>query len=414
MRARRGLGLAVALALLAVCGESHAGAIDPHRSLLITDAAVLTDPERTVDACSGSATLPVWSLGYLMKEMVAQRSDVTPQELVRQWLTLFGTPQNVNGQTVAPRNVDPVLLRPWAETGFDLSRIPFRLLAIVNRLDLRRGPLQVAENGGEVRFIFGAVDLAHECRPLRFTVIVEYGVRKKGCHALQDWARQWAALSELEFSDPRYRAGLEKLTRPLIASDPVIAKPNHSWLDQLRTNEADLGTDGVWEMREFRIDPRKGTLRQEPLTMTPRGDLNSTPALGLFLSSIAPGLDRHDYQVPRSYPSGTPFLGAVARLPNADTFWDAPNYGNKASRHFFSLNTCTGCHGRETNTAFVHIDPRTGGLSGFLNGTSVADPKDPSIVHPFAELEQRRKTLEVLINKGCAAAARVDAHRLVH
>ena len=135
--------------------------------------------------------------------------------------------------------------------------------------------------------------------------------------------------------------------------------------------------------------------------MTPRGDLNSTPALGQFLSSITEGLNRHDYRVPRSYPSGTPFLGAVARLPNPDLFWDAPNYSDKASRHFFSLNTCTGCHGRETNTAFFHIDPRTGGVSDFLNGISVVDPKDPSIVHPFAELEQRRKGLEVLIQKGC-------------
>jgi hypothetical protein len=129
---------------------------------------------------------------------------------------LFGSPQTVNGQTVAPRNVEAVLLKPWADTGFDLSRIPFRLLAIANRL----------------------------CRPLRFTVIVEYGVRRKSCHAVQDWARQWAALSELEFADPRYRTTLEKLTHPLIASDPAIAKPNHSWLDQMRTNEADLGTDG--------------------------------------------------------------------------------------------------------------------------------------------------------------------------
>ena len=390
------------LALLVACAEGHAGAIDPHRSLLVTDAAVLGDPERTVDPCMGSARLGVWSFGYLMRELVAQRPDITPQEFVRQWLTLFGTPQSVNGQTVAPRNVEAVLLKPWAETGFDLSRIPFRLLAIVNRLDLRQGPLQVGENGGEVRFIFGAVDLAHECRPLRFTAIVEYGVRRKSCHEVQDWARQWAALSELEPADPRYRAALESLTRPLVTSDPAIRKSNHSSLDQLRTNEADLGTDGVWEMRQFRLDPRKGTLRQEPLTMTPRGDLNSTPALGLFLHSITGGLNRHDYRVPRSSPSGTPLLGAVARLSSTDTFWDAPNYRDKASRHFFALNTCTGCHGRETNTAFVHIDPRTGGASDFLNGISVADPKDPSIVHPFAELEQRRKSLEVLIQNGCS------------
>jgi hypothetical protein len=149
----------------------------------------------------------------------------------------------VNGQTVAPRKVE-ALLKPWEDTGFDLSRLPFRLLAIVNRVDLRRGPLQVNENGGEVRFIFGAVDLAHQCHPLRFTVIVEYGVRKKGCGELREWARQWAALSELDFADPRYRATLETLTRPLIVSHRTIGRPNHSWLDQVRTNETDLGTDG--------------------------------------------------------------------------------------------------------------------------------------------------------------------------
>src|SRR5262245_35252536 len=280
-------GLAAVFALVAAWGESHAGPIDPRRSLLITDEAVVADPDRTVDPCTGAARLPVWSFGYLMKEMVAQRSDVTPQELVRHWLGLFAASRNVNGQTVAPRNVEAVLLKPWEETGFDLSRLPFRLLAIVNRLDLRRGPLQVGEKGGEVRFIFGAVDLARDCHPLRFTVIVEYGVRKKDCPDLQAWARDWASLSDFDFTDPRYRGALDQLTRPLVTSDPAIAKPNHSWLNQLRTNEADLGTDGVWEMREFRIDPRKGLLRQDPLTMTPRGDLNSTPTLGRFLTNIA-------------------------------------------------------------------------------------------------------------------------------
>ena len=112
--------------LLAACGEGHAGAIDPRRSLLITDAAVVADPDRTVDPCTGAARLPVWSFGYLMKEMVAQRSDVTAQEFVRQWLMLFATPQHVNRQTVAPRNVEALLLKPWEDTGFDLSRIPFQ------------------------------------------------------------------------------------------------------------------------------------------------------------------------------------------------------------------------------------------------------------------------------------------------
>ena len=126
----------------------------------------------------------------------------------------------------------------------------------------------------------------------------------------------------------------------------------------------------------------------------PRSAQGSAP-LGRFLTSITGPLQQHDYAVPRSLPGRGPLLGGVARLPNADVFWDAPNYTDRASRHFFSLNTCTGCHGRETNTSFVHIDPRTGALSNFLNGTTVADPKDPSIEH-------RRQTLDVLINKGCS------------
>jgi hypothetical protein len=79
--------------------------------------------------------------------------------------------------------------------------------------------------------------------------------------------------------------------------------------------------------------------------------------------------------------------GAVARLSSAARS-GAPNYRDKASRHFFALNTCTGCHGRKpTRPSF--IDPRTGGASDFLNGISVADPGHRS--RPFAELEQRRK-----------------------
>src|SRR5262245_14649821 len=120
---RLGACLAAAFTVLAGCGQSHAGAIEPRRSLLITDAAVVADPDRTVDPCTGAATLPVWSFGYLMTEMVAQRSDVTAQEFVRQWLELFATTQHVNGQAVAPRDVETLLLKPWEETGFDLSRI---------------------------------------------------------------------------------------------------------------------------------------------------------------------------------------------------------------------------------------------------------------------------------------------------
>lgn len=62
----------------------------------------------------------------------------------------------------------------------------------------------------------------------------------------------------------------------------------------------------------------------------------------------------------------------------------------------FSLNTCNGCHGGETNTAFLHIFPRFEGeqssLSGFLTGTTVFDPETGE-ERRMAELRRRRELL---------------------
>jgi hypothetical protein len=258
------------------------------------------------------------------------------------------------------------------------------------------------------------VDLSHRCRPLKFTVIVEYGVRKASCGELQDWAREWASLSGLDPSGPRYRKKLDKLTRPIVRSDPKIAKASGSWLDHLRTNEVDLGTDDFWEMRDFRLDPRSGFLRQDPVSMTPMDALNNTPELGLFLNSITGGIHRRDYWVPLRFASGAPLLGAVSRLPKAGVFWAAPGYSDVEARQYFSLNACSGCHSRETGTAFTHIDPSTRALSGFLTGTTVSDPTDPTIPRPFNELARRTQALDVLIQQGCLAVEPLDSLRLVH
>jgi hypothetical protein len=75
---RRGVCFTATIVLLSAWAESQAAPpIDPHRSLLITDPAVVADPERTVNPCEGAAKLPVWSFGHLMSEMVAQRPDLT-------------------------------------------------------------------------------------------------------------------------------------------------------------------------------------------------------------------------------------------------------------------------------------------------------------------------------------------------
>jgi hypothetical protein len=51
---------------------------------------------------------------------------------------------------------------------------------------------------------------------------------------------------------------------------------------------------------------------------------------------------------------------------------------NNEARHKFSLNTCNGCHGAETQTSFLQVFPRFPGseseLSGFMTGIDVFDP----------------------------------------
>jgi hypothetical protein len=86
--------------------------------------------------------------------------------------------------------------------------------------------------------------------------------------------------------------------------------------------------------------------------------------------------------LPTDYPPGTPFLGGSAFNPDdnlggkngvAGAFWeDSTKTANLQARIYFSANTCNSCHGADTSTLFVHVQPRTtsqsSGLSGFLVG----------------------------------------------
>ena len=75
---------------------------------------------------------------------------------------------------------------------------------------------------------------------------------------------------------------------------------------------------------------------------------------------------------------------------------------NAEARHKFSLNTCNGCHGGETQTGFLHVFPRSPGqvssLSGFLTGETVTDIR--GVTRRLSELLRRRQLLEKVV---CAA-----------
>ena len=96
-------------------------------------------------------------------------------------------------------------------------------------------------------------------------------------------------------------------------------------------------------------------------------------------------------------------IGTGSALNDID-FWAADGITNNDARQKFSLNTCNGCHGAETGTAFLHIAPREVGsaaaLSGFLTQIELPDPVDPATTRSFNDLARRATDM---VNVLCSA-----------
>jgi hypothetical protein len=377
MRNRRISTAAWALALVCAWsgGASAQGTAPPptvkDRALLIMDDSVIANPGRTTDPCKAPATLKPWSFGALMQG-ISGRDEPDTVDFLKTWLGQFSTDQTINDDTVKARDIAKIW-NGWQHRGFDLKRAPFQLVAIVNRPDLFRSPLLPGENAGEVRFVFRAVDLdSSQCDKLagrlNFTVILEYGVRQASCMDLQGWAQRWTDLVAAKPED--YLPGLTALTDSVTRPDPLRAKPNHSAIDHVRTNEK-LGHASNWQLREFRLDPTKGNaLAQDTVTMTPRNDLKGKPTLEVFLDGIQNQIQANDWWIPRRFPQppGPPLLGGMAMGGND---WYPPDeISAKPWLGDFATNTCGGCHSARDSDGKVqglpHIDPLSGKPSGFL------------------------------------------------
>lgn len=131
-----------------------------------------------------------WHFGRLMAQM---SGTVPPEVFVRNWLAHWETHQVVNGFTVPARPfITQGVIGPWPkhpDGRLDLTKAPLRLLAIVNRLDLRDLSLGSA---GEGRFVFGVLDA--NGNPTQFTVILEYDLPTQTQADVLTWARRWHAL----------------------------------------------------------------------------------------------------------------------------------------------------------------------------------------------------------------------------
>lgn len=411
----------------------------PEQALLISDVGVVNDSKRTYDACkdaSGTkveylpqdtslysngvissttyARPPLWSFGYLMGQLAQQAGKTTdPQNnnaivatfidaFFQQWKTAnpnadsctdadarAGIYNKIIGTTTAPG------VWPRTSTGeLDVKRAPFRLLAIVNRMDLAianySGSTLPSPNVGEGRLVFGLYDPNTSCtdstnQKLSFTLIFEYKLpcylKNTSCNMnvsndVEYWTQKWVGLAQAATPySGAYNDSLASMTRNF-SSYYTATQTGNPFLGYttVRTNEKLSGSPS-WQQREFKLS--SGKLKLSPVANTPKASYNNTDTLGSLLNTNASTIYRGTYKLSSSY------QGCVATAEAGTTaiVWQssAAVSVEKELRHDFAVNTCNGCHGMETSAgpSHLHIAPRkrteSAALSAFLSGGAQRD-----------------------------------------
>lgn len=409
------------------------------RTLMVRDPAVVDDPTRTYDPCSGSGTpMGAWTFGRLMTEIANEpATGIHPSDLVQQWIGQWLSDLTINGMVVNNRAIGAqAVLDAWpklVDGRLDLAQAPFRLLAIVNRQDLR-GSQAYGGSGdaGEARLVFGLLNCTQipgghfpPGQVQQMTVIFEYGIARSTCPSVKAWAQQWQALSALVLGSPAYNAALQAITDQFTLRDANPARlPNRSAINQVRTNEFALSTfvsDSFWELRESKLQtkgPNIGRLRHATVAQTPDRAFQHTVTLRGYISEFNAEILAGTHVVPFSYPlvGGAPFRAGHFE-PGAGSAWTTNGAVDLEARHRFGLATCDGCHVGEGVADFVHIAPRASGaqsaLSDFLTGANMpkADPVSGVNRH-FNDLLERQMKLDATANMTCMKARDFPAEEL--
>jgi hypothetical protein len=208
----------------------------------------------------------------------------------------------------------------------------------------------------------------------------------------------------------------------------------------------DFALLALWQLREFQLTQNQMSfLRLTTVSRTP--DLSHWNQSGFDNWVLGPvrtalALGQPIPPVPLKFDTdgslqtaNAPFLAAKADVPAIpplvptppDFFWAAPSVTATSpgldllARHRASLDACNGCHARETDTFFVHVDPASTGsqadISRFLAGTAngplvVADPVANQITRGFDDLNRRELQIKQTSRQICARFARFN-RRLV-
>jgi hypothetical protein len=438
---------------------------------------LITDPQ-VVD--SKAATYPgAWSFGNLL-DQACGKEEASAQ--VAQWLERWASGKMLVEKKFVDVGQRPGLresvIRPWQEKdGYredsgdawipQLEHAPFRLLAIVNRMDLlfddagqepeqgpggyRGGPTIADRQNGEARLIFGLVDAHGLPVEKGLTLIFEYGLDGNDKESRLDWAMAWHALGKHSNFDQAYLDELEKVTRCftdrcMVAIDPARQPPasvvNHIMARRSKDRNQLLrvrSNDGVGgALREFREFGFDGTgFAPVVLANSPKEEFFDTNSsnnrqLTRWLASDVRSAQAAWQKAVRDNkdPSHVPTLRQVtlplqievrrelvdvsgfASVAKDDTaHWDGWGMGNQTLRRNISLQSCCGCHCGDTNTAFYHVAPRVAGEASVTSTFLRTDGRSWSLKDPGSlkrirshEMEDRQKFLESLLDPAMPAS----------
>ena len=445
---------------------------DPMRTLVMREPGVVQDPTRTFSPCNNAgAVVPtgnvngVWSFKTLMTAMASSNSATLPatqiaaqkftNDWLKQWLTTSVNVKHSDGQPVRfPIPARPELLNvvrtlqpawnPAKPTTLNMDKLPFRLLAIVNRIDLAKSsPYKVDKGGspGELRFVFGLIEGGAKglCKPSEeMTVILEYKLPITTCPGVKLLANDWIQLNTMTPGSVAYNTALQKRTDEVTLAGLQPAGLNKSAIGQVRTNEIRLGNAAYngglptmkvspppppppmgalsWELREFTLQalpsPANQTIGQLlPATVknTPDASHNNSALLASFIASGPMPIE-----VPRQWRltggKDQDFVTSAIRYDVVPTnpLWDGSPAAQPTEQRFkFSLNTCNGCHSSETGTNFTMVKGNgsfgtSAALAGFMTGISgVPDAKYGTPLRSFNDLQRRGQVLDQLAAQSC-------------
>jgi len=412
--------LGVVLGTVAGLHAPPALAVDvvKEKELFITNLNVVNHPTEALDP---AGPFHIRTLLEAMAPAGGSAKDVL-LSLVRGFRT--------DSPDLPPRNIDQMVIDPWkrwAPDGMLLpasgipsdddwvvnwQKAPFRLMAIVNRIDLRLNP--TIRQAGEGRFVFCITDPLNpeDGSPLSFTVILEYLQPAANQVQVLAVAKGWHALGAIPGFNQAYIDQLKVVTHKFAGRNAMPGRPNGSALGQLRTNEIALNTGSGWELREFVLDAPTGLLRPDTTKLTPHHGLNETETLGFLIKTL--GEDAVG-----SFPAA---LIGFRGIPGGDPGfrWNAPDVDstNTILRRI-SVNSCSGCHGGDGHgRVFVHTSLREKTdetqLSEFLNGVPAGMPgvtnpvtglEDPN----FNDLEARKVDFQNLVDPSVAPFTNFEA-----